>query len=103
MSEITSETIFRVAELHRTIKEQAAENAELRAEVSRLRDWMQRVTDAVLDWRTKVTGTTGSGCPIDAVVILAARLRRSEAEIERLRALLAGYEAMETSMKQEAK
>ena len=63
----------------------AAENAELRAEVARLRDWMQRVTDAVVDWRTKVTGTAGSGCPIDAVVILAARLRRGEAEIERLK------------------
>lgn len=72
------------------------------AEVSRLRDWMQRVTDTVLDWRRKVTGTTGSGCPIDAVVVLSARLRKSEALIEQLRALLDGYEAMEKSMKQEA-
>lgn len=31
MAEITSETIFRVAELHRTIKEQAAEIERLRA------------------------------------------------------------------------
>jgi hypothetical protein len=46
MAEITSETIFRVAELHRTIKEQAG-------------------------------------------------------EIERLRALLEGYEAMEKTMKRE--
>lgn len=84
------------------VRQLATENAELRAEVSRLRDWMQRVTDTVLDWRRKVTGTTGSGCPIDAVVILATRLRKSEAEIERLRALLDGYEAMEKSMKQEA-
>lgn len=84
------------------VRQLATENAELRAEVARLRDWCQRVTDTVLDWRRKVTGTTGSGCPIDAVVILAARLRKSEAEIERLRALLDGYEAMEKSMKQEA-
>ena len=71
-------------------------------EVVRLRDWMQRVTDAVVDWRTKVTGNAGSGCPIDAVVVLSARLRKSEALIEQLRALLDGYEAMEKSMKQEA-
>ena len=71
-------------------------------EVVRLRDWMQRVADAVVDWRTKVTGNAGSGCPIDAVVVLSARLRKSEALIEQLRALLDGYEAMEKSMKQEA-
>lgn len=57
-------------------------------EIERLRDWCQRVTDTVLDWRRKVTGTTGSGCPIDAVVILAARLRKSEAEIERLQSII---------------
>lgn len=84
------------------VRQLATENAELRAQVARLRDWMQRVTDAVVDWRTKVTGNAGSGCPIDAVVVLSARLRKSEAEIERLRALLDGYEAMEKSMKQEA-
>ena len=71
-------------------------------EVVRLRDWMQRVTDAVVDWRTKVTGNAGSGCPIDAVAVLLSRLRKSEALIEQLRALLDGYEAMEKSMKQEA-
>jgi cell division protein FtsB len=54
----------------------AAENADLRAEVDRLRDWMQRVTDAVVDWRTKVTGTAGSGCQIDAVVMLAKQWLR---------------------------
>lgn len=59
-------------------------------EVVRLRDWMQRVTDAVLDWRTKVTGNAGSGCPIDAVVVLSSRLRKSEAEIERLQSAYDG-------------
>ena len=37
MSEITPETIFRVAELHRTIKEQADEIERLRAENERLK------------------------------------------------------------------
>ncbi len=60
----------------------AAENADLRAEVDRLRDWMQRVTDAVVDWRTKVTGTAGSGCPIDAVVMLAKQWLRDTANTE---------------------
>ena len=60
----------------------AAENADLRAEVDRLRDWMQRVTDAVVDWRTKVTGTAGSGCPIDAVVMLAKQWLRDKANTE---------------------
>ena len=60
----------------------AAENADLRAEVDRLRDWMQRVTDAVVDWRTKVTGTAGSGCQIDAVVMLAKQWLRDTANTE---------------------
>jgi hypothetical protein len=60
----------------------------LEGEIERLRDWMQRVTDAVVDWRTKVTGDPGSGCPIDAVVVLAALLRKREAEIQRLRKVI---------------
>jgi len=38
MSEITSEIIFRVAELHRTIKEQAAEIGQLKVELVAARE-----------------------------------------------------------------
>lgn len=38
MAEITSETIFRVAELHRTIKEQAAEIGQLKVELVAARE-----------------------------------------------------------------
>jgi len=68
--------------------ELATENARLQdkeAQIDKLRYWSNRVTNAVLDWRKQVTGDVGSGCPIDAVVILSARLRKAEGEIDRLK------------------
>lgn len=62
--------------------------AQSSVEIDKLRYWSHRVTNAVLDLRKQVTGDVGSGCPIDAVVILSARLRKAESEVSRLSGLL---------------
>ena len=79
------------------IERLAAENAELRAEVARLRLAISAASNVARSY-VSVDGRLLH----DVVVEMGSKFEAAEAEIERLRALLDGYEAMEKSMKQEA-
>jgi hypothetical protein len=58
-----------------------------RRDVARWQTLYDNLSAAVTDWRKQVIGNVGSGCPFDALVVLAHRLQQYEVEIERLRAI----------------
>jgi septal ring factor EnvC (AmiA/AmiB activator) len=103
-SEITPEMIYRVAELHRTIKEQAAEIELLKAEIERLTELNKEAEEQLCAIAKEFCGDARN-CeqhPKTLAGFVVQEVGKVRAEIERLRALLEGYEAMEKYMKHEA-
>jgi hypothetical protein len=54
-------------------KQRTTEKAKMKNELGK--DYLyDRLSDALLEWRKREMGDVGSGCPFDAIVVLAARL-----------------------------
>jgi hypothetical protein len=91
MSEQTSETIYNVAQLHGTIREQQAEIKRLRAEIADGDYWQVRATQAIQNGTCPICFATDEaghkqGCLWGED---ADKAERAEAESERLRAIIA--------------
>ena len=47
-------------------------------------DLYERLSNAITSWRQDDMGDVGSGCPFDAIVVLAARIRKFEIALKQI-------------------